>query len=307
MLREKILGVDFAALRTLRLVYENRSFTTTAAVLEVNQSAVSYTIEKLRGAFNDQLFYRQGGKVMPTDRCVVLVEGITRILDDFEALAEPLTFDPSSARRTLTIACNYYERQIIIPDVVRRLRGMAPGLRVRTVNSTTGGGEMLKKGETDLLLGPIRPNDDGFYCRALLDEHYVCVMDARNPLARTPLTVETYVAAPHATVNYGGGWRSNYLIELERTGLALNEVLSVPSPAGIEDMILGTDLIATIPSRIAARYDTRFHLGESPIPATFQIDLVWTTRTHHSPMHLWLRDLISECVERRSGEARPPR
>ncbi|MCF8479202.1 MAG: LysR family transcriptional regulator [Rhodospirillum sp.] len=298
MLREPFLGVDFAALRTLRLVYENRSFTTTATVLDVNQSAVSYTIEKLRRAFNDQLFYRQGGKVMPTDRCLVLVEGIARILDDFETLAEPVTFNPSTARQTITIACNYYERQIIIPDIIRRVRETAPGIRLRTINSTTSGALKLKKAEADLLVGPIRPGEDGFYCRSLLDEHYVCVMDAANPLCHGPLSVEDYISAPHAVINYGGGWRSNYLLELDRAGLTLNEALSVPSPAGIEDMILGTDLIATIPSRIAARYDDRLQVSDCPFPATFQIDLVWTTRTHHAPMHLWLRDMISDSVNR---------
>ncbi|WP_413204636.1 LysR family transcriptional regulator [Rhodospirillum sp. A1_3_36] len=302
MLRDSFLGVDFAALRTLRLVYENRSFTTTASVLEVNQSAVSYTVEKLRRAFNDQLFYRQGGRVMPTDRCAILVEGIARILDDFEALAEPMTFDPSTAQQSITIACNYYERQIIIPDVIRRVRETAPGLRIRTVNSTTSGDIKLKKAEADLLIGPIRPSEEGFYCRALLDEHYVCVMDSASPLARVPLTVEAYITAPHALINYGGGWRSNYLQELDRAGLSLNEALSVPSPAGIEDMILGTDLIATIPSRIASRYDTRLHRSACPFPASFQIDLVWTTRTHHSPMHLWLRELVSDSVNRRVAE-----
>ena len=73
MKQPSLLAMDFAALRTLRLLYENRSFTETAEVLGVNQSAVSYTIEKLRRAFSDPLFFRQGGRVVPTERCGIIV------------------------------------------------------------------------------------------------------------------------------------------------------------------------------------------------------------------------------------------
>ena len=59
MKQPTLLAMDFAALRTLRLLYENRSFTETAEVLGINQSAVSYTIETLRRAFSDPMFYRQ--------------------------------------------------------------------------------------------------------------------------------------------------------------------------------------------------------------------------------------------------------
>lgn len=306
MKQPTLLTMDFAALRTLRLLYENRSFTETAVLLGVNQSAVSYTIEKLRRAFSDPLFFRQGGKVVPTERCGIIVASVMRMLDEIEALATPVSFDPAAAEQTVTIACNFYERQIILPGVVKALRERAPGIRITALNSTTQGIQLLKMSDADLLIGPLQADGHEFYSRTLLSERYVCVMDSANPLADRPLTLEQYVAVPHATVTYGGTWRSRYLLHLESLGLKLNTVLEVPSPAGLERVISGTDLIATVPSRIAETYGDAVKIIDSPCPSPFEVYLVWTTRTHKSAMHDWLRKLTLECVASQPRAAGAP-
>lgn len=302
MKQPTLLAMDFAALRTLRLLYENRSFTETAEVLGVNQSAVSYTIEKLRRAFSDPLFFRQGGRVVPTERCGIIVTSAMRMLDEIETLATPVSFDPGAAEQTVTIACNYYERQIILPGVVKALRERAPGIRITALNSTTQGIQLLKMSDADLLMGPLQADGHEFYSRTMLSERYVCVMDRDNPLAEQPLALEQYVSAPHATVTYGGTWRSRYLLQLDTLGQKLNTVLEVPSPAGLEKVIAGTDLIATVPGRVAETYSDAVRIVQSPCPAPFEVYLVWTTRTHKSAMHDWLRKLILECV---AGQPEP--
>ena len=57
-MNNKLRGVDFRALETLQLVYRRMSFTAAAAELNIKQSSVSYTIDRLRKAFSDQLFVR---------------------------------------------------------------------------------------------------------------------------------------------------------------------------------------------------------------------------------------------------------
>jgi len=289
----KTLGIDFADLRTLRLVHDLRSFSEAAQELGVNQSAVSYTIEKLRRAFDDRLFYRQGTEVVATERCTAIAEAATGMLADLERLVLPAAFDPSQAEHRFTIACNFYERQLILPPVMKRLREVAPNMRVDTINSISQGHLQLKRAEAELLIGPLRPEESGFYCRNLIRERYVCVMDPSNPLAEGALSLEAYLSASHAVVLYGGGWRSGYLRELDAQGLDIRQVLSVPSPAGLGRLISGTDLVTTVPSRIAETFGPGLHVTDCPIPAPFDIDLVWTERTHRSPLHSWLRDLIA--------------
>ncbi len=290
------LATDFAALRTLRLVFDHGSFSVAAEVLDVNQSNVSYTIDRLRKAFRDPLFVRQGGGIAATDRCREIVDVSVQILEQFESIADPVVFDPSTTKETFTIACNYYERQTIIPLLVRELRRRAPGVALELVMSSAKGTAMLKRAEADMLIGPIRPDENGLFCRRLMSEHYVCVMDRSNPLSSGELSLEAYVGANHAVVTYGGNWRSGYLTQLDAQGLQLNRTLSLPSPANLQEVVAGTDLVATVPSRIALSYGEDVHVCVCPCAAPFEIDLIWTSRTHHSTKHKWLRDLIADKV-----------
>jgi DNA-binding transcriptional LysR family regulator len=297
------LAVDFAALRVLRLVHDYGSFSRTAEELGVNQSSVSYTIDRLRRAFGDPLFVRQGSGIVATDRCDEIVREATRMVDEFVALSTPRAFDPARAEATMVLSCNYYERATLVPALLRRLRSVAPGLKLGVITSTVRGREQLSRGESDMLVGPVRINDAGFFSRRMLTDHYVCVMAQDNPLGDAPLDVEGFAAAPQAVVTYGGNWRSSYLVEMEAAGLAPNMVLELPSPATLREILPGTDLIATVPLRTARSFGAGLRIVACPFPAPFEIDLYWTARTHHSPMHRWMRGLMAQIAAEMEGEA----
>jgi DNA-binding transcriptional LysR family regulator len=289
-------SVDFAALRVLRLVHGHGSFTRAAEVLGSTQSAVSYTIERLRQAFSDPLFVRHGAGIVATDRCDEIVDEAARMLDRFAALSAPRGFDPAQADASVTISCNHYERVTVVPWLMRAMRRQAPGLRLHVIPSTVRGKKQLSRGESDLLIGPVRISDSGFYGRRLMEDHYVCVMDPANPLSEGAMDAARFVAAPQAVVTYGGNWRSAYLLEMERAGVAPNMVAEVPSPANLPQLLAGTDLVATVPARVARAFAPGLVTRNCPFPAPFGIDLYWTGRTHHAPMHRWLRGLIAEAA-----------
>lgn len=291
-------ALDFAALRTLRMVQAHGSFSRAAEALGVTQSTVSYTMARLRAAFGDPLFVRQGAGIVPTERCVDIVAQTGTLLDQFQALAAPRQFDPASAALDIAISCNLYERVTLIPQLIRTLRRDAPGMKIRIISSTVRGREQLLRGDSDMLIGPIRIDDHSCYRRALLQDHYVCVMDPANPLARQPLDLARYVAAPQVLVNYGVNFRSRFLVVLEAQGHFPNAVMEVPSPAHMPEILLGTDMIATVPRRTAHSFGGAVQVVPCPVPADFGIDLYWTARTHVSAPHVWLRGQIAAAAAR---------
>ncbi len=288
------LAVDFAALRVLRLVHDYASFSRAAEVLGVTQSSVSYTVDRLRRAFDDPLFVRQGAGIVPTDRCEEIVRTAARLVDEFTALSATRAFDPAHAEATVTLSCNYYERATLVPRLIRRLRVAAPGLKLSVISSTVRGREQLSRGESDLLIGPVQISEAGFFGRRLLTDHYVCIMADDNPLGDAPLDRAGFAAAPQVVVTYGGNWRSRYLVEMEAAGLTPNMVLELPSPATLGALLPGTDLIATVPSRTAHVLGAGLKVVACPMAAPFGIDLYWTARTHHAPMYRWLRGQIGQ-------------
>lgn len=291
-------ALDFAALRTLRLVFAHGSFSRAAETLGVTQSTISYTMSRLREVFSDPLFVRQGAGMVPTDRCNEIVAQAGELIDRFETLTAQRQFDPAEASVEIGLSCNFYERVTILPHVTRILRREAPGIKLKVISSSAQGKQQLLRSESDLLIGPIRIEDSGYYRRSLLREEYTCVMDPSNPLARTPLTIERFVKAPQVVVNYGGSFRSRFLVVMEASGHVPNTVMEVPSPANLPDILVQTDMIATVPSRIAQMFGDAVVSVPCPFPAELSIDLYWTARTHVSAPHMWLRSKIAEAASR---------
>ncbi len=292
--------IDLSDLKALKLVHHHRSFARAAQAMDQSQSTVSYRIEKLRKAFGDPLFVRVGSRLSITQRCDEIVQFAGETLDRLEALLCPSEFDPLEADESVCISCNDYQRTLILPAVFRMIRAKAPALRLRIITASTKGPEHLKSGEADLLIGPQRLAGAGLFQRSLLREHYVCVMHRDHALADGPFDPAAYFQARHARVNYGDGWESGYEKALAEAGIALNEVITVPSPADLISILPGTDLISTLPSRLARALGPSFRIRPCPFPAPFDISVYWTARTHHVPLHAWLRDVIvaasAECA-----------
>ncbi|MGB7334494.1 MAG: LysR family transcriptional regulator [Salaquimonas sp.] len=295
------LSIDFGALKTLCIVYAKQSFSGAAEALDINQSTVSYTIERLRVAFGDPLFVRQSGGITATPRCDEIVAAIEKILNQYESILQPEGFNPLTARADLKVSSNYLERVTILPLLIKSIRKLAPEINLKMLHSTPSGLGDLKAGRTDLLLIPETSKVTEFYQEKLFTDHYVCVMDPHNALAKVNLTKELYCKAEHALIDYGGGWRSLFFVELEKQGYKLREVLSIPTPENLIGLLAGTDMVATIPSRIAKKLGDGLLIRDCPFPSPFNVSMFWTARTHQSEMHRWLRALVAETATRMPG------
>ena len=293
--------IDLSDLKALKLVHYHRSFARAAQAMDQSQSTVSYRIEKLRKAFGDPLFVRVGRRLSITPRCAAIVQFAGETPDRLDALLCPSEFDPGEADETVCISCNDHQRTLILPAVFRMIRARAPALKLRIITASPKGPQHLKSGETDLLIGPLRLAGVAFFQRPLLREHYVCVMHRDHALADGPAA---YFHARHARVNYGDGWESGYEKALGEGGIALNEVITVPSPADLINILPGTKLISTLPSRFARALGPSFRLRPCPFPAPFDINVYWAARTHHVALHVWLPDLIvAACAECDAAQA----
>lgn len=298
-----LAGIDFRSLRALKLVHDLRSFSDAAERLGQNQSTISYVIRRLREAFDDPLFVRQGRSIAPTPRCIEIVAGIERLFDQLAEIIEPSEFAPSAASVEITISCNHYERAVILPRVIRRLRREASGIRLKVMHAKMEGHGQLRMGECDLLLSPVASDGDGLFRRLLIEDSYVCVMDPSNPLASDPITVEAFASASHVFISYEGVWRPTYREGIESRDIAARTVLDLPSTGEVGRLIAGTDLVATVTNLLAQSYGHGLVIRPGPFDSSVRVYQYWTTRTHRSPVHRWLRDLIAEEAATASANA----
>ncbi|WP_217434086.1 LysR family transcriptional regulator [Leisingera sp. ANG59] len=286
--------LDVNALRTLVAIYDRRSFTEAAKLTGVNQSTTSYVVKALRDTFGDALFIRSGHKVVPTERCRELVDGLRPILYGLDGLAARAPFDPSNTSGDIVISCNYHERRAILPDTIRSLLAAAPNLRIQLHEAAVDGKRQLIENTVDIVLGPVSILGDIFYRRHLFTDRYVCVVDRAHPLATVPMTLARFAEARHLAVTHNGQWEAMFYPILRNQGIDIRPVVSVPSHDNISDMLRGTQLLSSIPQRLAGAFSDEFTILPFPIDVPIAIDMYWTERTHHSGPHQWVRQILGQ-------------
>ena len=108
------------------------------------------------------------------------------------------------------------------------------------------------------------------------------------------LTKKKFLEAAHALVTYRGGHR---VIEeaLERAGLARRIALRVPHFTVVPMVLERTDLILTLPARVARVFERRGKLKCLPPPvpiAAAEVAVHWHERFERDPGNRWLRELV---------------
>lgn len=291
-MNETLRGVDFAALETLSLVYRHKSFTVAAEELNIKQSSVSYTINRLRKSFDDPLFVRQGNKIFATSRCDKIVETAEHILGEIELATMPTEFDPASVEATITISATYLSRTVLLPKLIRELRKQAPGINLQLISGFTEAGRQLLSGEADMALSPVVIAESGIYGKFLLEDPYLCLMDPKNALAKGEFTTEGFASAAHLFIHYGQKWQPAFRKSLNDRGYDVTPTVSTANPEDVGLLVPDTDLLVTMPSRIASRFAADFILRNCPVPATAKLNFYWPARLNNSLLHIWIRGKI---------------
>lgn len=289
-----IYRVDGYTLRIFLSVCQTGSLSRTAALLDLNQSTISYTLDKMRAAIGDDLFVKSGRGVIPSERALSLVPQVQQILSEIEGLALKEKYDPSADPTPVKIAIS---TPALLQDVKRIHAGIlasSPKKRLELIRLAPRDRivEILEHGEADVAISV-----SGFqYPTALNHQNYGTdeLVVFYDPSHRDRLeTVEDYSNAKHAVVDFGGTTKSVVETALSEFGLSRNVSLVAPTTSMLGDLILGTDVIATMQKNLA---DSIFK-GLSHCPAPIELpnivyDLVWHRRNEHSGRNLWLRELI---------------
>jgi DNA-binding transcriptional LysR family regulator len=298
--------IDLNLLKALDALLDERNVTRAAQRLSLTQPAVSAMLTRLREGFGDPLFVRTQRGIVPTARALELQGPVKQVLADVDAMLQPPSFDPTTADMTLTIASTDYALRAIVVPFLSALREQAPGIRVVVLPVQHERlHEQMQQGHIDLALITPETTPPDLHARRLFDERYVCMMRADHPVAaQGTLSLDTFCALDHALVSYTGGSLTGVTDEaLASIGRQRRVTVSVTSFLVLPEILRTSDLIAVVPSRLAANTGG-FAIFEPPLPiAGFTKTIAWHQRTHHSPGHRWARALLVATSSQQSLDA----
>lgn len=285
------LDLDGRLLRVLVAVHEEGSITRAAHRLGVTQSAVSHMLERLRGIVGDPLFVKSGRSVVATARAGELAEQARELIEQLRLFGRGGAFRPQDLQRTLTIAANDLQRDLLLPALLARLRLEAPGLSLRVVPSNIPSAELLRTDRCELAISPRPPQGSDILQRRLFHDRYVVFFDAGVRAA--PQGLDGYLDAEHVTVLYDPHRGLDIDEHLRSLGIERRFAVCVPGFAGIGAFLRGSPYLATLPRRLGAHLLEGLSQAEVPFACPgMPMYAIWHQRHRHDPMMRWVLDAL---------------
>jgi DNA-binding transcriptional LysR family regulator len=274
--------------------------------LGLSQPALSHALRRLRDATGDALLVRVGPRMELTPRARRLRDPVRSVLRDAGALFAEDAFDPATSRRRFTVMMPDLVVSILMPPLVRRLEMEAPLIRLEV--TPWRGEQLFDPGfarSVDLVatyIGDVLP---GFRRQVLYRDTDVLAVRRGRAQPDALSSLKGFTAARHVAI-IGRGERADPVDAwLGSHGVQRDTALIAPSYLQALQIAAETDLVAFVPSRLAAALADRLGLALLRPPLDPGIDeqfLFHPTRLDADPASIWLRGLVLQ-VGKGLGEA----
>jgi len=288
-------GVDLNLLGPLAALLEERHVSRAAERMTMSQPAMSRALQKLRDALGDELLVRGPSGYQLTPRGERVQRQLSGILPRLEGLLADEPFDPRSGSPTFRLAGTDYVVSIVGPPLLERVFGESPQSTVRFGAWNHAVFDDLARGALDLVLSGAAPPPPLRF-EPLFEDRYVCALSAEHPSAgKAALSLDEYLECAHAVVDIADGRQGAVDQRLDALGRPRRASVTVPYHAAAAAAARETQLVATLPRRLADDLvgDPSLVLVDAPpeIPAV-TLFMDWHPRLDDDPAQRWLRDLI---------------
>lgn len=287
-------------------IMTERSITRAADRLAMTQPAVSNAVGRMRVAWKDELFVKDGRNIQPTLHAQNLWSQIRDPLMDLSEAVDPKAFVPSSAKRTFRIATTDIAVDLVWGPMRRIIEKQAPNINLHAIPYTIVNAEqVLEDAEVDLVIGASHMVSSTFRQEFLFSPDYVCVMRKEHPLAKANITLEEFAAADHLLVSLSGdttGYTDEILLQ---HGLSRRIAVTVNHFSSVTQLVKESDLISVVPTGAVADAVVNGELAATMPPLEYapqNVASIWHKRQDKDAGLIWLRKHIKDITSRSFAE-----
>jgi DNA-binding transcriptional LysR family regulator len=275
----------------------------------LSQPAVSSALGRLRQLLGDELFVRDGNRMVPTPRAVQLNEPIQAALRQIEqALTTVTRFEPATARQSFIILGSDYFSTLLMPRLARAIVPEAPGVTVQMLDRPSG--ELLRllsEGFTDAAVDRELDVPDWIGRKTLFRSYMLCVAAKGHPVltehhidpgCRIP--AEVFCRIPQVLMSMDGGRIGTIDETLKEHGLTRTVAMTVPHFQAVALAAASSPLLGSLPVHFArhAAMTLGLDLYLPPYdPPQLDVCLYWHRRLDRDAANIWLRGHILRTLE----------
>ena len=290
---------DLNLLVAFDVLMQELNVTRAAEHMFVTQSAMSHILHRLRQQLDDPLLVKTPAGMKPTERALTMIGPVRALLSEMEQLIQPpQEFEADTSQRRFVLAATDYMEVLLIPKLSSLVDQLAPGIDIhvkRTESSFPVA--QLENGSLDVVLGfeSVLNPPTHLNCRLLFSDRMACVVRQDHPLIRKAPSLEEYIAVPHMLISRTGSNMGLIDQKLTELGLDRHIKLIVPHFLSAPLIVAETDMILSLPYRIAEQFKRFAPLEIFPVPIElpiYDLCMIWHPLYDKDPAHLWLRDKI---------------
>lgn len=300
---------DLNLLPVFEALLRHGNVTRAAADIGLTQSAMSGALGRLRRQLGDPLFVNTRAGMLPTPRALELAPSLTDALATVRrALNGRDAFDPRRTPRTLRVYMTDVGEMVLLPALMRHLDEHGPVLRLETAQLPAAElAVRMENGDIDLAVSYLPLLRGKIRRTRLFEERYVCMTRPDHPLGRRgALTLEEFLSARHVLISSMGSGHQQLERALAEHGVEENVALRMPHFVVIPLIVASTDLIVSLPSRVAEVSTRLVKMKVHPLPIpipSFDVSIYWHTRVENDAANRWLRDTLVKLFGDRARRA----
>lgn len=291
---------DLNLVRVFITIYETGSVSGAAERLHISQPSVSYALSRIRQLLGEPLFKRSRDGMTPTFFAMQLYGKFRAAVAEIEGtIASARSFDPQSSTRRFCLALSDIGETSLLPHILAALERAAPGVELDIVKAEISKlDDWLSSGKVDAAICNRSYEPIDASREIIFSEPYVCLVCRHHPRVTTSLSMKQYLAERHVLVSSDTG---HHLVEdrLRELGCERKVSLRVPHFSALSQIIAASDLLVTLPSRMAQLFASQDRTRVLDLPfdvAGVELTLYWYEQGGDITAQRWLCQTLRECL-----------
>jgi len=232
----------------------------------------------------------------PTPSADGLYTAFSRGLETIDQACSTLSkFDPGTSNRRFRIAMSDIGEMVYLPPLLAALRAEGPAISIEVLQvSFENTVRALGAEQVDFAVGYLPGLASQTASAGIFTEHYVCLFRRGHPIIKKTLTLEQFQQCAHVMVSSPFS-RLNVFVDILAEQFRRNVALQVVHFTSVPAIVAQTELIVTLPSRVARIFSSTHQLRSMPLPLeipSFDVRLHWHARNEGDHGHKWMRQLM---------------
>ena len=291
---------DYNLTKIFCILYDTKSLTLTANLLNISQPAVSQALKKLRSAYGDLLFVRSSGKMEPTLFSHKIIQNLKKSIELIELSLTHQGFNNSlPQKKKINITMSDLAQSYFIPPLCMLLDHSNLDIQINVIQLSQDEIEInMRDGKLDFAIGnfPIlKKQDINLISEKLFDDYFVLMVRDGHPLiSDSVVDMEFNKNLKIIKINTNITGHTGIIDEILK-GFDLEYRITIPSYSAAPDIISKTDYGVIIPSSIAKKYN--FYNQFKIFPIRSEINMIEVSIFYHKLFKNdstvnWVRDIF---------------